>query len=89
MRIRKQLTTVYLEDLLNKHRDAFCCVFFPVNLVNSSSFFCPFLHTLNVHHSSANAYAELETASFFRWSMKTCRLTSSVRIGAPDSWPQA
>lgn len=27
----------------------------------------------------------LETASFFRWSMNTWRLTSSVRIGAPDS----
>lgn len=33
-------------------------------------------------------YAELDTASFFRWSMKTCRLTSSVRIGAPVSWNQ-
>lgn len=31
-------------------------------------------------------YAELETASFFKWSMKTCRLTSSVRIGAPVSY---
>lgn len=29
--------------------------------------------------------AALDTASFFRWSMKTCRLTSSVRMGAPDS----
>ena len=28
-------------------------------------------------------YVEEETASFLRWSMKTCRLTSSVRIGAP------
>lgn len=32
-----------------------------------------------------DAHAELDTASFFRWSMKTCRLTSSVRIGAPAS----
>lgn len=30
--------------------------------------------------------AALDTASFFRWSMNTCRLTSSVRMGAPDSW---
>lgn len=33
-----------------------------------------------------DVYAELDTASFFRWSMKTCRLTSSVRMGAPVSW---
>lgn len=33
----------------------------------------------------AGVYAELDTASFFRWSMKTCRLTSSVRMGAPVS----
>lgn len=34
---------------------------------------------------NGDAHAELDTASFFRWSMKTCRLTSSVRIGAPAS----
>ena len=26
---------------------------------------------------------ELETASFLRWSINTCKLTSSVKIGAP------
>lgn len=31
------------------------------------------------------SHAALETASFLRWSMNTWRLTSSVRIGAPDS----
>lgn len=36
-------------------------------------------------HINRDVYAELETASFFKWSMKTCRLTSSVRIGAPVS----
>lgn len=34
---------------------------------------------------NGEAHAELDTASFFRWSMKTWRLTSSVRIGAPAS----
>lgn len=28
---------------------------------------------------------ELDTANFFRWSMNTCRLTSSVNTGAPAS----
>ena len=31
-----------------------------------------------------------ETASFLRWSIKTCKLTSSVNTGAPPaSWPHA
>ena len=35
-------------------------------------------------------YEVLDTASFLRCSMKTCKLTSSVRTGAPAaSWPQA
>lgn len=52
----------------------------------------PTIRTGMSHHSFSlcgetemSVYAELETASFFRWSMKTCRLTSSVRIGAPVS----
>lgn len=40
--------------------------------------YCKYKHLSHVQ-------AALDTASFFRWSMNTCRLTSSVRIGAPDS----
>lgn len=46
-------------------------------------------HSFSLRGEIRDVYAELETASFFRWSMKTCRLTSSVRIGAPVSCPQA
>lgn len=35
---------------------------------------------------TAESQAALETASFFRWSINTCKLTSSVRMGAPDSY---
>lgn len=35
---------------------------------------------------TAEFQAALETASFFRWSINTCKLTSSVRMGAPDSY---
>ncbi len=31
---------------------------------------------------------ELDTANFLRWSMKTCKLTSSVRTWPPPSWRQ-
>lgn len=35
-------------------------------------------------------YEVLDTASFLRCSMNTCKLTSSVRTGAPAaSWPHA
>lgn len=52
MRNRKHLTTVSLENLLNKHKDAFCCV-----KVGYGSFFQKirskvlFFNTLNVHPS--------------------------------------
>lgn len=39
----------------------------------------------NADGEGGGGQAALDTASFFRWSMKTCRLTSSVRMGAPDS----
>lgn len=35
--------------------------------------------------TSQKSYAVEDTASFFRWSMKTCRDTSSVSTGAPES----
>jgi len=39
--------------------------------------------------AKSNNQVELETASFLRWSINTCKLTSSVRMGAPaPSAPQ-